>query len=426
MYAMYDLPVGKTEVAGEVFSILAPARRRHLAILGKTGVGKTTLIRNGIACDIRAGLGVTVIDPHGGLIGDLLEMIPRARTNDVIYLNPADRSRVLGLNPVSKVSRDEKPLVVSALISIFRNVWPTAWGPRSEYLLTHAALALLEQRQPVTLLALPKLLTNPAYRRQVLRSVTDPTVLSFFHTFDEKWNDRFREEAIAPLLNKVSKLVTNPLLRSVVGQTTSSFDFRWLMDHKKILLCDLSKGALGEDVSSLLGSLVVTKLALAALSRQDIPEASRVPHILYADEIQNFIYGTDFPTILGEARKYGLCLTIASQTLGLLPPPTVSAILGNCATVMSFRVGGPDAKVLAQEFGLVIAATQLQDLPDYKVYLSTLAGGHPIGPHLVNVFPPLTRFGDEASADVVRRTSLARFGRPRQEVESHINQFLLS
>lgn len=422
---MYDLPVGKTEVAGNVFRILAPDRRKHMAIFGKSGVGKTSLLRNMIACDLRAGLGVTVIDPHGSLVSDILELIPRHRTNDVIYLNPADRSRVLGLNLLAKVQREERPLVVSALISIFKNIWPTAWGPRSEYILSHAALALLEQRQPTSLLALPKLLTNAEYRRQILRSVSDATVLTFFQIFDKAWNLRFREEAIAPLLNKVSKLVTNPLLRSVIGQTSSSFEFRWLMDERKILLCDLSKGALGEDVSSLLGSIVVTKLALAALSRQDIPEATRVPHVLYADEIQNFVYGADFPTILAEARKYGLVLVVASQTLKQLPPASVNAIFGNCATVMSFRVGGLDAEALAREFAMVVPGSQLQDLPDYKIYLATLARGQPIGPHLVNVFPPLTRFGDEAPADVVKRTSLARFARSRVEVEAHIDKFLL-
>jgi hypothetical protein len=376
-----------------------------------------------ITQDIWAGLGVTVIDPHGSLVRDVLQMIPRARTNDVIYFNPKDAGRVLGLNLLDRVRAEERPLVVSALISILRNIWIASWGPRTEYILSHAVLALLEQRQPVSLLALPRLLTNGFYRRQVLRSVSDPVVLSFFKTF-ENWNERFREEAITPLLNKVSKFVTNPLLRSVIGQTTSSFDFRWLMDRKKILLCDLSKGALGEDVSSVLGSLVVTKLALAALSRQDVPEAERVPHILYGDEIQSFIHGVDFPTVLAEARKYKLVLVIATQTLNQLPKESLNAVFGNCATVMSFRVGGNDAQTLAREFGMVLPASELQDLPDYKVWLATLVEGRPSGPHLVQSFPPLTGSGHEAAATVVVRTSLARYGRPRQDIEARLNRFL--
>jgi type IV secretory pathway TraG/TraD family ATPase VirD4 len=420
---MFNLPIGIKAASGHVFSILGEDRRKHMAIFGKSGVGKTTLLRNMIAHDIGSGLGVTVIDPHGSLIQDVLEAIPRSRTNDVIYFNPKDANRVLGINLLDSVLLEERPLVVSALISILRNVWVTAWGPRTEYILSHAALALLEQYQPVSLLALSKLLTNSFYRRQVLRSVTDPVVLSFFKIF-ENWNDRFREEAIAPLLNKVSKFVTNPLLRSVIGQTSSSFDFRWLMDQRKILLCDLSKGALGEDVSSVLGSLVVTKLALAALSRQNVTEAERVPHILYGDEIQAFIHGVDFPTVLAEARKYKLVLVVATQTLNQLPKESLNAVFGNCATVMSFRVGGNDAQMLAREFGMVLPASELQDLPDYKIWLATLVEGRPSGPHLVHSFPPLAGGGLQASPDVVIETSLARYGRPRKEIEARLNRFL--
>ena len=231
-------------------------------------------------------------------------------------------------NVLQSVAQSQRSLVVSSVISILRNLYPNNWGPRTEYILEHAVYALLEQPQPVTLAALPKLLTDENYRKQILAHVSDPAVLSFFR-FYELQNDRLREESIAPLLNKVSKFITNPLLRTVIGQTTSSFDFRWAMDEGKILLCNLSKGALGEDVSSLLGSLVVTKLSLASLSRQDIPEAERHPHFLYADEVQNFSHGVDFPTILAEARKYALSLTIGTQTLSQLPDDQVAAVFGN-------------------------------------------------------------------------------------------------
>lgn len=221
---------------------------------------------------------------------------------------------MIGLNVLESVDAKQRSLVVSSLISILRNLWPNNWGPRTEYILENVVYALLEQPEPVPLAALPKLLIDHTYRATILKHISDPAVQLFFRSYESQ-NDRLREESIAPLLNKVSKFISNPLLRGVVGCTRSSFDFRWAMDNRKILLCNLSKGALGGDVSSLLGSLVVTKLALASLSRQDIPEADRQPHFLYCDEVQNFTHGVDFPTILSESRKYALSLTIGTQTL---------------------------------------------------------------------------------------------------------------
>lgn len=224
----------------------------------------------------------------------------------------------------------------------------------------------------------------------------------------------------------------------MIGQSTSSFDFRWLMDNRKILLCNLSKGALGEDVSSLIGSLIVTKLSLASLSRQGVPEADRAPHYLYADEVQNFTHGVDFPTILSEARKYALSLTIATQTLSQLPDSSVAAVFGNCGTIVSFRVSAEDAGHLVQEFAasgegrrtaeqafdLILPASELQNLPDYKLYVRTLVGGCPGDPFLVESFPPLERMGSEAAADTVVKTSALRYGRCRADVEKRLTTFL--
>jgi type IV secretory pathway TraG/TraD family ATPase VirD4 len=432
-----EVYLGTKECDGTTVSIHEKDRRKHMAIFGKSGVGKTTLMRNMVVADLEAGNGLTVVDPHGSLIEDLLDVIPRHRTNDVIYLNPADPSRVLGLNVLESVDHHQRSLVVSSLISILRNLWPDNWGPRTEYILEHAVYALLEQPEPVTLAALPKLLVDHTYRKQIVSNVTDPAVKSFFH-FYETQNDRLREESIAPLLNKVSKFITNPLLRAVIGQTRSSFDFRWAMDNGKILLCNLSKGALGEDVSSLLGSLIVTKLSLASLSRQDIPEADRRPHFLYADEVQNFTHGVDFPSILSESRKYALSLTIGTQTLSQLPDDSMAAVFGNCATLVSFRVSGDDAKALVREFAasgegprnaeqmfdIIIPASELQNLADYKLYVRTLLHGRPQEPYLVNSFPPFVKSGRETTADKVIRTSLQRYGRDRAGVERMLNRFL--
>jgi hypothetical protein len=348
-----------------------------------------------------------------------------------------DPSHVVGLNVLESVNHKERSLVVSSIISILRNTWPLNWGPRSEWILEHCVYALLEQPEPATLAALPKLLTDHAYRATIVKNVSDPAVKSFFH-FYELQNDRLREESIAPLLNKVSKFTVNPLLRAVIGQTTSSFDFRWAMDAGKIILCNLSKGAAGEDVSSLLGSLIVTKLALASLSRQDMPEKDRRPHLLFIDEVQNFCKGIPLPTILSESRKYALSLTIGTQTLSQLPEDSIASVFGNCASIVSFRVSGDDAKALVREFAasgegprlaegmfdVIVPASDLQNLPDYKAYVRTLLNGRPVEPFLMQSFPPIGATGKETSAETVIRTSGERFGRDRQAVERRLQRFL--
>ena len=430
MVDMLPYSIGITDIHKELFQISPKHKQRHVSIFGKSGVGKTTLLRNMITWDIYHHLGVTVIDPHGGLIEEILQTIPRERTNDVIYINPQDPKRAIGMNIFESVSEAQKPLVVSSVISIMKNIWADSWGPRTEYILSNVSFALLSQPKPQTLIAIPKLLTDKDFRERIVDNISDPVVRDFFDQYDNRWSSRFREEAIAPLLNKVNKFTTNPLLRDVIGQSQSSFDFRWAMDSKKIILCNLSKGALGEDVSSLLGSLIVTKLAHAALSRQDVPESERIPHILYADEIQNFIHGVDFPTILSEARKYKLSLILATQTLSQLPPKSLSAVLGNCGTFASFRVSAEDAETLKDEFATSSPSELLQDLPDYKLYVRTLAENsdgvlRPLEPQLVNAFPPFSLEDGVCASDPERiaSISLERYARPRAEVEKHLKKF---
>jgi hypothetical protein len=426
---MYPLPIGTLELDHKQFSLSPEARRKHIAIFGKSGVGKTTLMRNMIACDLYGGAGVTVIDPHGSLIEDVLEIIPRERTNDVIYFNPKDTERAVGINILESVRPEQRALMVSNVVSIFHKIWETSWGPRLEDILRNGLYALAEQPEPVSLIALPKLLTNVAYRKQVLAHVTNPIVQDFFRGYDEDWNDHYKQEAIAPVLNKIRAFLINPLLRDIIGQKRSSFDFRWMLDHNKILLCDLSKGALGEDISSLLGSLLVTKLSLAALSREDTPERERVQHYLYIDEVHNFTYGMDLPTILAEARKYRLTLVIATQTINQLQERSIDAVFGNCATIMSFRVSGEDAATLEREFAMVLPASALQHLPDYKIYIRTLKaienipGDIPTTPHLVRAYSPFTKDGSENTRENVLRASLERYARRREEIEGQINKF---
>jgi hypothetical protein len=426
---MQPLPIGETDNYKQRFHVSPAAQMRHTAIFGKSGVGKSTLMRNMIAWDISEGVGLALTDPHGDLVNDLLDMIPKPRTNDVIYFNPDDPERVPGINPLHRVPDSQKPLVVSSIISILKNIWKDFWGPQTEYILSNLVAALLDQKRPVTFLAVLKALVEEQYRKYLSRTLSDPTVDMFFKLYGDEWNDRFRTEASAPLMNKVGKLIGNPLLRTVIGQPTSSFDFRRAMDTRKILLCDLSKGILGADVSSLLGSLIVSSISLAALSRKDTQEKDRIPFKLYADEVHNFIHGVDFPTILSEARKYKVPLIIATQTIAQLPEDSAAALFGNCATLISFRVGGQDAEILNLEFARTVTPSQLQELPDYRIYVRTLTplnnrASMPGTPQLVNTFPPLAGTGNENTRERVTRMSRQRYGRPRAKVQASQRRFL--
>jgi type IV secretory pathway TraG/TraD family ATPase VirD4 len=431
------IPIGIKEDPGalfehrSVFTIMPEARRKHMAIFGTTGAGKSTLLRNMIACDIAAGAGVTVVDPHGDLIDDILNHhIPKNRTNDVIYFNPKDPHYALALNILDCPRPEQRGLVVSNVVSIFHKLWQDSWGPRLEDILRNSLYALVEQPAPLSLVALPRLLTDDKYRASLLARVKNPSVLDFFQNTYDRWDRRFREEAISSVLNKCRAFLTDPLLRAIIGQARSSFDFRWMMDNRKILLCDVSKGSIGEDNARLLGSLIVIKEKLAALSRHDVPENNRVSHVLYTEEAQNFI--GDFPSILQEARKYRLILILATQGIEQLSQESASAVFTNCATLVSFRVGSNDAERLKSEFTfpMLFPAANLQDLPDYKIYVRTLAGEHerpaePSGPHIVITYPPSHKEPWHADRERIVRASRERYTRPRAAVETQLERFLL-
>jgi hypothetical protein len=408
--------------------IVPAARRRHLALFGGTGSGKSTLLRNMIAEDIAAGHGVTVVDPHGQLVEDILENhIPRHRTNDVIYFNPKDRERAFALNMLDCRRPDQRGLVVSNVIGIFKKLWSDSWGPRMEDILRNALYALIEQPSPVSILALPKFLTNQTYRAQVLSHTQNPAVLDFFHNTFDKWQNSFREEAISPVLNKIRAFTTDPLLRAIIGQTRSSFDFREAMDERKIILCDLSKGAIGADNAMLLGSLIVMQEKLAALSRSDIQEAQRVPHLLFAEEAQNFI--GDFESILAETRKYNLLLAIATQGIESLSRETAAAIFTNAANLITFRVSNTDAERFKDEFAMAYPGAVIQDLPDYRAWVRTLVcddqGCRPAESEQVATFPPLAWEPGIEWRSRIERTSNERYTKSRGGVEAKITKFLL-
>jgi hypothetical protein len=407
------------------FNVPAEARRKHMALFGGTGTGKSTLLVNMAAADLDSGTGITAVDPHGGFCADVLNNhIPRRRKNDVILFDPKSRTHAMGLNVLDCPRPEEHGLVVSGVVSIFKTLWGNSWGARLEDILRNSFWALIEQPAPLSLLALPKLLTDDAYRAVILRHVENPVVLDFFTNTYAKWTSSFREEAISPVLNKTRAFITDPMMRAVIGQTKSSFNFRWMMDHRKILLCDLAKGSIGDDNSRLLGSLIVLKEKLAALSRQDIPESERVAHVLYCEEAHNFI--GDFESILAEARKYGLILTLATQGIEALPRDAVFSIFSNCATVISFRVSGTDATRIRDEFGLMLPASNLQELPDYTLYVRTLSrmkeGGaaSPSGPHRISAYPPLDPHPRLARRESVIRVSQARYAKPRAIVDQKL------
>lgn len=413
---------------GRPLCIEPEARRRHLAIFGATGAGKSGLLRNMIAADIAAGHGVTVVDPHGQLCEDILENhIPRSRSNDVIYFNPKDRDHAFALNLLDCRRPEQRGLAVSNAISIFKKLWADSWGPRLEDILRNGLHALIEQPRPASLLALPKLLTDQGYRTAVLAEVRNPAVLDFFHNTYDRWNNSFREEAISSVLNKCRAFLTDPLLRAVIGQARSSFDFRWAMDQGKIVLCDLSKGAIGADNATLLGSLIVMLEKLAALSRYDVPEAERVPHLLFCEEAQNFI--GDFESILSETRKFKLVLALATQGVESLSREAASAVFSNCATLISFRVSSTDALRLREEFAAVFPGAVLQELADFKAYVRTLSCTdgvcEPTEPELMATYPPSAKGCGAGWRENIVRTSNERYTKPRAAVDAAIERFML-
>lgn len=388
----------------------------HTAIFGKTGTGKSTLLERFFADTIQNGNGAALIDFHGSLADNVLGLIPRNRTADVIYFDPL-AERIPGIN---LFDGENVALRAASFVQMVKGIWTgDQILARSEWLLANLSFALMASEQPASILSLQKILSNKEYERSISDQQTDVVLSQFFHTY-HSWEKRFREEALSPVKNKIGKLALYEPVRAVLGQATSSFNFRWLMDNRKILICKLPKGKLGADVASLLGSIIVTMMALAALSREDNPD--RPPFYLFADEVQNCIHGIDFPTILSEARKYGLFLTIATQTLSQLPDASRAAVFGNCATFVSFRVSGEDAITLAREFSTDLQPSTFQDLPNYSCFAKTMRGRNPTTTYLLDPYAPLV--GSEKRRDRIIKSSLLRYGRPKDKVLERINRHL--
>jgi Type IV secretion-system coupling protein DNA-binding domain len=395
-------------------------RRQHLYSIGKSGAGKTTLLRNLILQDIEAGHGVGVIDPHGDLATDLLDHIPRRRIEDVVYFNPADVEYPVGLNLLGSVPVEHRHLVASGIVSVFKSIWREFWGPRLEYIL-YATVAALLECQNVSLLGVQRMLSDARYRAWVVKQVRDPMVRSFWVNEFGNYDGKFLQEAIAPIQNKVGQLLMSPHLRNILGQVKSKIDARFMMDNRRIFIADLSKGKLGEDKSNLIGALLVTQFQLAAMSRSDVPEHERRDFFLCVDEFQSF--ATDsFVSILSEARKYRLCLTLSHQYIEQLKPEIRDAVFGNVGSIVAFRVGQRDAEVLEQEFGNAYPRSQFIRLDNHEICGKMLVNGRYAEPWLGKTLPPQGRW--HGRSETIIRRSREKYATARHVIEDKIKRWM--
>ncbi len=401
------------------FGIRKDDRRRHVYLIGKTGMGKSTVLENMIIQDIKNGEGVAVVDPHGDLVEKVIDYIPSNRINDVIYFNPADLDFPIAFNVFEKVGRGQQHLVASGLIGIFKKLWADSWGPRLEYVLRNAILALLEYPDS-TLLGVMRLLVDKGYRKKVVQKVTDPVVRAFWIDEYSKYPDKFQTEAIAPIQNKVGQFLSSPVIRNIVGQVNSSFNIRDIMDDNKVLLMNLAKGRIGEDNSALLGAMLITKIQMAAMSRVDVVEEERRDFYLYVDEFQNFATES-FANILSEARKYRLNLIIAHQYIEQLDEKVEAAVFGNVGTIMCFRVGASDAESLVREFDPYFTEEDLVNLGKYDVYMRLMIDGVASQPFSATTLPPIE--GRTENKDKIINITRERYAVERRIVEDKISRW---
>lgn len=421
---------GRTDFrnAERLFGIKRKDRRQHMYVIGKTGTGKSAMLHNLIVQDIANGEGVCVVDPHGELVESILEKIPRSRAEDVIYFNPADPEFHIGFNPLEIPDPQYKHLAASGLMGIFTKIWSNVWSARMEYILNNAILALLDTPGS-TLLGIPRLLVDKDFRQRIIANIKDPVVRAFWVSEYEEWQDRFRNEAIAPIQNKVGQFLSTALIRNIVGQSKSTIDVFDMMNKKKIFLVNVSKGRIGEDNSALLGAMLITKIQLSAMERVRIPESERRDFYLYVDEFQNF--ATDsFASVLSEARKYRLNLVIAHQYVGQLVTDVSTkvrdAVFGNVGTMVMFRVGAADAEFLENEFEPEFVIQDMVNIPNYQIYLKLMVNGMTSRPFSARTLPPFkTRLNALSVAEVVEVTR-RKYTRPRKTIEDEINRWATS
>lgn len=411
--------LGKTDFrdSKKEFGILPSDRRRHIYILGKTGMGKSTLLMNMIFNDIAAGRGIALIDPHGDLADTVCDFVPQHRINDVILFDPSDRDFPVSLNLFENSNRFA--ITASGVISIFKKIYSESWGPRLEYILRNVVLTLLQANNS-TMLWIMRILTDDEFRRGIVCRISDPLLRNFWLNEFEKLPSSRRAEVVSPILNKVGQFLSNPLMRNILSQPQTKIDFRFAMDNRKILIINLSKGKIGDDNSGLLGSMLITKFYLDAMSRADSPELQRNDFHLYIDEFQNF--ATDsFADILSEARKYRLNLVIANQYIAQMAERVRDAVFGNVGTIISFQIGYSDAEDVSLQFGEAASAADLMNLAKYKAYIRLLIDGMPSKVFSMATFPPPPN--TVSQREKIVKVCRERFSCKKEFVEEKIREF---
>ena len=397
-------------------------RRRHMYLLGQTGTGKTTMFLNMIIQDIQAGRGVGVVDPHGDLISDILHHIPQNRLQDVVLFDPRDKDRPLGFNILESKHAEQRDLVVNEVVQILQKLAarlnPESIGPMFEHYLRNALLALVEDPE-ATLLDVPRMFVDESFRNRILRNVVNPVVLQFWsQEFAQSQRGQMSADMLSYIISKLGRFISNDTVRNIIGQAKSSFDVREIMDQKKILLCNLSKGELGDMNSDLLGFVLVSKIQIAALGRADIPESERNDFYLYLDEFQNFTTDS-IATILSEARKYHLNLNLAHQFINQLDEPIADAVFGNVGTIVSYRIGVEDAEFMEKQFAPVFSQYDLVNLRRFTAVVRPLVNSTPEPACSITVpLPPA--MGDSRMAEQIREYSRTTYGRARVDVEQEI------
>jgi hypothetical protein len=412
-------PVATTNFRGHntMFGMSRSDRGRHLYIIGQTGVGKSGLLELLTISDIYSPYGFAVIDPHGDYAQHILQRIPAERAADVIYFNPADTDFPVAFNPMEVNDPKLRTHTASELIGVLKRMFES-WGPRLEYILRYSLLALLDYPD-ATMLDITRILTDKKFRSEVLKYVQDPVVRNFWLIEFASWNDKFAAEAVAPVLNKVGAFTANPLVRNIIGQPKSSFNIRQIMDEHKILIVNLSRGLVGEDNAALLGALLVTKIQLAAMSRADISNEARTPFYLYVDEFQNF--ATDsFATILSEARKYGLNLTVANQYIAQMQMEVRDAVFGNVGSIIAFRMGADDARGMLRYFEPKFEEYDLVHMHNRHFVVSMTIEGEKVAAFsaISLNLPPLQW---DYSTEIINH-SRAQYASSREYVERYVNE----
>jgi hypothetical protein len=402
------------------FGIKSRDRTRHMYVIGKSGVGKSTLLENMAIQDIVRGEGLAVLDPHGSFAEKMLDYIPQERIKDVIYFAPFDTDYPISFNVLEDVGADKRHFVASGLMSTFKKIWVDAWSARMEYILNNILLALLEYPD-ATLLGVNRMLSDKDFRNKVVAQVTDPGIKAFWNEEFAKYGDRYMQEAGAAIQNKIGQFTANPLIRNIIGQPKSSFDIREAMDNQKILIVNLSKGRIGEQNTALLGSMIITKIYLSAMSRADATPArlAELPNFyFYVDEFQSFA-NESFANILSEARKYKLALIIAHQYVAQMEESVRDAVFGNVGTSISFRVGPLDGELLEKVFAPQFAANDLINLGMAQIYLSLLINDMGSAPFSARTLPPTPKPAINYRDDVIE-TSRALYAHPKEQVVTDI------